>query len=126
RGCRVPHDLVDIVPRRDVVGERDATEAARAVVGDCPISGELVSSPQDDRHAAGLKEDGLFDLLPLPSQAVVERARPCEVSDAEGDEADALIHDKPQVGFSAAHRASRPRAITMRWISFVPSPMIMS
>ena len=43
-----------------------------------------------------------------------------------GEDAASGERDGHQVGLASAQRLSRPRAMTIRWISFVPSPMIIN
>src|SRR5690606_34469327 len=91
RGGR--HDLVDLLAGAHVVGRGDPAEAAGVVVADPGVLRELVPAPQHQRHAPGLEEDRVLDLLATPPQRLVEREGPLEVRDAQGDEAHPLLHD---------------------------------
>ena len=44
------------------------------------------------RLPAGLEEHGLLDLFSSPSESLVELACTTDVGDADGDEADPLLH----------------------------------
>lgn len=73
RRCRSADHLVDLSARPDVVGKGDPTEGG-SIVGDTGVCGQVVAAPEDDRLSASLKEDGLFDFLPAPSELLVEGA----------------------------------------------------
>ncbi len=72
--------------------EGDAAEATCLSVRNTAVARELVTAPQDECDAAGLKEHGLFDLLALPTQPLVKRPSAPHVDDAQCDQADALLH----------------------------------
>ena len=72
--------------------EDDAAERAAPVIVEPGIGGDFRTVPQHDRLPAGLVEDRLLDLLAPPPELLVERFRPPEVTDPEGDETDSLIH----------------------------------
>jgi hypothetical protein len=75
------------------VRECNAGEAAgKMLVGQARVGSKLVASPEDDRKTARLEEHRLLDLLAAPAEPFVEGARPREIGDAEGDQADPLLH----------------------------------
>src|SRR3954470_22845684 len=82
----------DLLGGGDVVGEGDTAPAARILDGG--VLGERRAAPQREDHATALEED--HAVLGLgrarPAERLVEPPRAIEVGDAEGDEADALIH----------------------------------
>ena len=96
----------DIPRRAHVVGELDARRAVAAERG-----------PQAEDHPAGLEEAHLVVglLRARPAQGLVERPRPAEVLDPEGDQAHALFHDRSSVGRGAV--ASTRRRLAPGWAS---------
>src|ERR1700694_943190 len=64
-----------------VVSEYDAreTSAIATAVSDARVQSELLTAPQCQHYAAGLKEDGFFDLLAMPAQLLVEPPRSVDV-----------------------------------------------
>src|SRR5581483_2034503 len=91
-GLRLGDHGVDLGRGADVVGERDPAPAA--VVLDSAVLRELGTIPQRDDEATGLEEDHAIvgSRVRLPAERLVERAGAGEVADAEGDQADALLH----------------------------------
>jgi hypothetical protein len=80
---RLRQHLADLFGRADVVGEFDARRAVATERG-----------PQAEHHPAGLEEaDFVVGLLGAgPAERLIEPAGPGEIGDAEGHQADALIH----------------------------------
>src|SRR5262249_12387982 len=72
--------------------QRHPAEAAGVRILHAGVRGQLATSPEHQRQTAGLEEDGLLDLLAAPAEPLVEGPRPGHVGDAEGDEADPLLH----------------------------------
>lgn len=87
-------DVVDLMSMPNVVGKRDTPKATDGALLDTGISGQLVSVPEHDGDASGLEEDGLFDLLPTPPQALIEQAGTTQIGDTEGDETQTLFHKR--------------------------------
>src|SRR5205085_5357534 len=85
-------DRVDLVLRPGVVRERDA--APPTAVGDAAVLRELVAPPERDDHPAGLEEDDVVVRLGprRPAERLVEPPSATEVGDAEGDQAEPLVH----------------------------------
>src|SRR5436853_5988078 len=74
--------------------ERERRPAPAAGVLDAAVLRQPCSVPERDHHVAGLKEDDvvLWGGVRLPAQGFIEGAGALEIGDAEGDEADALLH----------------------------------
>src|SRR5919197_643216 len=87
--------LVDPLPRADVVRQRDAAEA-RAVRRHRRILGELVPRVESKRGCFALEQEAgpvVVLLLNRPPKTLgVERSRPLQVSDAERDDGDVRLH----------------------------------
>ncbi|MGW4676936.1 hypothetical protein ACWEOS_00555 [Micromonospora taraxaci] len=86
------NQFVDLFAGSDVLGEGHPAETVRAWISDACVVGEFVAAPEDDRQAAGLDEDRLLDLLAPPAELLLERPGARQVADAEGDQADPLLH----------------------------------
>jgi hypothetical protein len=101
RGLGLTQDGVDLLGRTDIVRERDAAPAAGVL--DAAVRGELVAAPEADDDPAGLEEDDVVVRCRVrrPPERLVEGTRAGEVAHAEGDEADALLHQR----WSTASRA---------------------
>ena len=67
---------------------------ADIAVRDTGVGSELVARPEHESQASGLEEDSLLDLLAAPPEPLVELSGRSKVRDAEGDEADALVHGR--------------------------------
>ena len=78
------------------------------------------------REPDGACTEAVGLLAQLERPGVVLGPRPLPLGRVAQVEVDADAHGGPQTPRRARSRASRPRAITSRWISFVPSPMIIS
>ena len=85
-------DGVDILRRADIVGKRDATPAAGVLDG--AVLGERLAAPERDDQGAGLEEDDVVigARARLPPERLVERPCPREVTHAERDDTQSLVH----------------------------------
>jgi len=76
------------------VCKRDASPTA--AVCDDAVFRELRPVPERHNQSAGLEEDHVVvgPGAARPAERLVERPRAPEIGDAEGDQADALLHDQ--------------------------------
>src|SRR3954469_15194166 len=81
----------DLLAAPDVVRERDPAPAAG--VGDAAVLRALLTAPEREDGVADLEEDRLLDVHANgPAEPLVERPGGRHVRDAEGDQADPLLH----------------------------------
>src|SRR5262249_10206883 len=86
------HERVHLGWGAEGPGERDAAEAGAE--RDLAVVRQRLAAPEPEDHPAGGEEHdvGRGVVGRAPTERLVERTGPREVRDAEGDEADALLH----------------------------------
>src|SRR4029453_4676953 len=95
RGPGLGERCVDLVGRADVVGQGPA--APPAAVLDPAVGGEFPAVPQGQDGPWRLEEGDVVGLVvhapaQVPAERLVERPGARDVADAEGDEAQPLVH----------------------------------